>query len=198
VPPRSNALPTETTQGWNVEFVKTLLEHQQLMTLFLTVAIGYLVGEINIKGFSLGVGAVLFVALILGKLRRTRGMNWTVPISANLVIRDLGLTLFLAGRHVVRAEVRRDGHPDGFADARLGALVLLALVLPVLLIGMLVYRMPYDELAGIISGACGNPAILAYANRLAPSDKPDIGYAMIFPAMTIVKIIFVDIVAGLW
>ena len=46
-----------------MDFLKTLLEHQPLMTLFLTIAIGYFVGEINIKGFSLGVGAVLFVAL---------------------------------------------------------------------------------------------------------------------------------------
>ena len=49
-----------------MEFVKTLLEQQPMMALFLTIAIGYLVGEINIKGFSLGVGAVLFVALAMG------------------------------------------------------------------------------------------------------------------------------------
>ena len=42
-----------------MELIKTLLEQQPLMALFLTIAIGYLVGEINIKGFSLGVGAVL-------------------------------------------------------------------------------------------------------------------------------------------
>ena len=49
-----------------MEFVTTLLAQQPLMALFLTIAIGYLVGEINIKGFSLGVGAVLFVALFMG------------------------------------------------------------------------------------------------------------------------------------
>jgi len=48
--------------------------------------------------------------------------------------------------------------------------------------------------AGIVAGACGNPAILAYSNRLAATDRPDLGYAMIFPGMTIVKILFVDIV----
>ena len=47
-----------------MEFIKTLLEQQPLMALFLTIAIGYLVGEINIKGFSLGVGR--------GALRRAR------------------------------------------------------------------------------------------------------------------------------
>jgi len=58
-------------------------------------------------------------------------------------------------------------------------------------------RMPYDEVAGIVAGACGNPAILAYANKLTPTDRPDIGYAMILPGMTIVKILFVDIVPAL-
>jgi putative transport protein len=76
----------------------------------------------------------------------------------------------------------------------LGALILVALVLPILVLGLYVFRMPYDQVAGIVAGACGNPAILAYANKLAPTDRPDIAYAMIFPGMTIVKILFVDIV----
>ena len=49
-----------------MEFITTLLGQQPLVALFLTIAIGYLVGEINVKGFSLGVGAVLFVALFMG------------------------------------------------------------------------------------------------------------------------------------
>ena len=82
----------------------------------------------------------------------------------------------------------------GFVMLGLGAIVLLALAVPILILGLLVFRMPFDEVAGIVAGACGNPAILAYSNKLAPTDQPDIGYAMIFPAMTIVKILFVDIV----
>lgn len=82
----------------------------------------------------------------------------------------------------------------GFVMLGLGMLVLAALVIPILILGLLVFRMPYDEVAGIVAGACGNPAILAYSNKLAPTDRPDIGYAMIFPGMTIVKILFVDIV----
>jgi putative transport protein len=70
-----------------VEFIKTLLEQQPLMAVFLTIAIGYLVGEINIKGFSLGVGAVLFVALFIG---------WFAPKSAPApMVGTLGLALFL-------------------------------------------------------------------------------------------------------
>jgi putative transport protein len=73
----------------------------------------------------------------------------------------------------------------------------LALVLPVLLLGLFVLKLPFDEVAGIVAGATGNPAILAYANKLAPTDGPDVGYAMIFPGMTIVKILFVNILPGL-
>src|SRR6478672_736140 len=70
-----------------MEFLRTLLEQQPLMALFLTIAIGYLVGEINIKGFSLGVGAVLFVALAMG---------WFAPKSAPApMVGTLGLALFL-------------------------------------------------------------------------------------------------------
>ena len=49
-----------------MEEIRTLLETQILFSLFLTVALGYLIGEINIKGFSLGAGAVLFVGLAVG------------------------------------------------------------------------------------------------------------------------------------
>src|SRR4029434_7739587 len=72
-----------------MELIKTLLEQQPLMALFLTIAIGYLVGEINIKGFSLGVGAVLFVALAMG---------WFAPKSVpSPMVGTLGLALFLYG-----------------------------------------------------------------------------------------------------
>ena len=67
--------------------VRTALEQGPLMALFLTIAIGYLVGEINIKGFSLGVGAVLFVALAVGSF---------APAAAPApMIGSLGLALFL-------------------------------------------------------------------------------------------------------
>ena len=56
---------------------------------------------------------------------------------------------------------------------------------------------PADDLFGIVSGITGNPAILTYANRAAPTDRPDISYAMIFPSITVTKILFVQIVAAL-
>jgi putative transport protein len=170
----------------------------------LGMALGFLVGAIQlplpgIGKLALGLCGVLIVALVLGKVRRTGSIHWTMPLPANLVMRNLGLTIFLA-------QVGMSSGPrfaatvsqTGLLMLGLGALVLLALVVPILILGLLVYRLPFDEVAGIVTGACGNPAILAFANKLTPTDKPDIGYAMIFPAMTIVKILFVDILPAIW
>jgi putative transport protein len=165
----------------------------------LGMALGFLVGAIQIPlpgigKLAVGLAGVLIVALILGNLRRTGGMNWTIPLSANLVLRNLGLTLFLAQVGMASGpKFAATVTETGLLMLGLGAIVLVALVLPILILGLFVYRMPYDEVAGIVAGACGNPAILAYANKLAPTDRPDIGYAMIFPGMTIMKILFVDI-----
>ena len=167
------------------------------------MALGFLIGAIQIPlpgigTLAVGLSGVLIVALILGNLRRTGGMNWTIPLSANLVLRNFGLTLFLAQVGMASGPKFAATVADtGFLMLGLGAVVLMALVLPILILGLFVFRMPYDEVAGIVAGACGNPAVLAYANRLAPTDRPDIGYAMIFPGMTIVKILFVDIVPAL-
>jgi len=170
----------------------------------LGMALGFLIGAISIPlpgigKVSFGLAGVLIMALILGNARRTRGLNWTMPLSANLVLRNFGLTVFLA-------QVGMSSGPKfaatvsqtGLLMLILSLVVLAALVIPILVLGLWVMRMPFDEVAGIVTGACGNPAILAYANKLAPTDKPDIGYAMIFPGMTIVKILFVDIVPVLF
>jgi len=163
------------------------------------MALGFLIGAIQIPlpgigKLAVGLAGVLIMALILGKLRRTGGMNWTIPLSANLVIRNLGLTLFLAQVGMASGpKFAATVTQTGFVMLIMGAVVLVALVAPILILGLLVFRMPYDEVAGIVAGACGNPAILAYSNKLTPTDRPDISYAMIFPGMTIVKILFVDI-----
>lgn len=164
------------------------------------MALGFLLGAIQfpvpgIGKIAIGVSGVLLVALILGNMRRTGGMNWTIPLSANLVLRNLGLTLFLAQVGMTSGPKFAATVADtGFLMLGMGVLVLLALVLPIIILGLWIFKMPYDEVVGIVAGACGNPAILAYGNKLTPTERPDIGYAMIFPGMTIIKILFVDIV----
>ena len=145
---------------------------------------------------TLGIGGgPLIVALIVGRLRRTGPITWVMPLPANIVLRNFGLTLFLAtvginsGQaffHTVAA--------TGPVLLLIGAAVVLAPIVVILLVGRYVLRIPYDDLLGVASGATGNPAILVYASRMAPTDRTDIGYAMIFPSATIVKVVAVQIV----
>ena len=166
----------------------------------LGMALGFLLGGIAIPvpgvgTIALGLSGVLVVALVLGHRRRTAGLNWTMPTSANLVLRNLGLTVFLAQVGLASGPKFAAAVAEtGLLMLGLGAVVLVGLVVPILVLGLFVFRMPYDELAGIVSGATGNAAILAFSNKLTATDRPDVGYAMIFPGMTLVKILFVSVV----
>jgi len=165
----------------------------------LGMALGFLVGAIHFPlpgagTISLGVSGVLIVALILGGRRRTAGLNWTLPSSANLILRNLGLTVFLAQVGMASGPTfARAVGDSGLLMLGLGAVALAGLVLPVLFLGLFLFRMSYDDVAGIVTGACGNPAILAFSNKLVPNDRPDLGYAMIYPGMTIAKVLFAGV-----
>src|SRR3954452_24516547 len=145
---------------------------------------------------TLGIGGgPLIVALIVGKLRRTGPLLWVMPLPANLVLRNFGLAMFLAsvGINAGQPFVRTVAE-SGFTMLFIGMAILLTTVAIVLLVGYYVLKIPYDDLVGVASGATGNPSILVYSTRMAPTERPDIGYAMIFPSMTIVKVIAVQIV----
>jgi putative transport protein len=171
------------------------------VSLGIGMVLGVLLGLIPIPIPGVGVvtlgigGGPLIVALILGKLRRTGPMLWTMPLPANIVLRNFGLAMFLAtvgvnaGQPFVRT-VTESGPTMLF----IGVAVILTTVLIVLLVGHYVLKIPYDDLVGVASGATGNPAILVYSTKMAPTEQPDIGYAMIFPSMTLVKVIAVQIV----
>jgi putative transport protein len=145
---------------------------------------------------TLGIGGgPLIVALIAGKLRRTGPMLWTMPLPANIVLRNFGLALFLAAVGInAGGPFVRTVSETGATMLLIGAAVLLTTVIIVLVVGYYVLKVPYDDLMGVASGATGNPSILVYSTRMAPTERPDIGYAMIFPSMTIVKVIAVQIV----
>ncbi|MCP3399724.1 TrkA C-terminal domain-containing protein [Bradyrhizobium sp. CCGB20] len=171
------------------------------VSLGLGMVMGVLLGLIPIPIPGVGIvtlgigGGPLIVALILGKLRRTGPMLWTMPLPANIVLRNFGLAMFLAtvGVNAGQPFVRTVAE-SGFTMLFIGAAVLLSTVAIVLLVGHYMMRIPYDDLVGVASGATGNPAILVYSTKMAPTERPDIGYAMIFPSMTLVKVIAVQIV----
>ena len=175
------------------------------VSLGLGMVMGVLLGLIPIPipgvgTVTLGIGGgPLIVALILGKLRRTGPMLWTLPLPANIVLRNFGLAIFLAavginaGQPFVKtvseirvddAVHRRRSAADNRADRAAGRL--LPDEDPVRRPGRRSLRRNRES------------RHLVYSTRMAPTERPDIGYAMIFPSMTIVKVIAVQIVGLLF
>ncbi len=174
------------------------------VALGLGIALGVAIGLIPIPIPGVGrvtlglAGGPLVASLVLGRLGRTGPVIWHMPVSANQVLRNFGLALFLARVGIDSGTPFVDQvHHSGFYFVFAGMIVALTVVLIVLLVGYFILKMKFDDLLGIASGATGNPAILAYGNSLAPTGRPDVNYAMIFPGVgTIVKIIAVQILAA--
>jgi putative transport protein len=170
----------------------------------LGMSLGVLLGLVQVPipgigAFSLGIaGGPLLVALILGRFGRIGPLSWHIPLPANVTLRDFGLMLFLAAVGLASGTPFVETVADtGITFLAVGAAVLLATMLGILLLGHLVFRLSTDDLLGVMSGAAGNPAILSYANQSLPSDRIDVAYATIFPSMTILKILCVQIAIGL-
>ena len=170
------------------------------MSLGLGMVLGVLLGSIPfpvpvLGSIKVGVaGGSLVMALILGKLGRTGPLTWTMPLSANLTLRNFGLSIFLAQVGMSSgAPFVKTVASQGPILLVAGAAMLLVLALTPLLVGHFVMRIPFGDLLGVTAGVTGNPAILAYAFRSYPSDRVEICYAMIFPAATIVKIVIAQV-----
>ena len=157
-----------------MDLIKTLLEQQPLMALFLTIAIGYLVGEINVKGFSLGVGAVLFVALAMG---------WFAPKSVpSAMVGTLGLALFLYGVGVQYGTQFFIGLTSrGGLWANMIALTGVLTAGAVSLAFMKMMDLKLGHALGLFAGSGTSTAALQAAVATLGNDDPAVGYSVAYP-----------------
>lgn len=175
-----------------------------VITFGVGVALGLLVGSIPVPlpggtSFRLGLaGGPLVVGLVLGRLGRTGRLVWTLPYSANLTLRQLGLVLFLAGVGTRSGDAfvttLRQGGVVIFA---LGAIVTCVVAAAMLLVGRKVLRIPMPLLLGMVAGVHTQPAALAFAGQQTKSDQPNVGYAAVYPLATIAKIVLAQLLLAL-
>lgn len=169
---------------------------------YLSLGIGMVLGVLfglipfplpGLGTFTFGAaGGAMIVSLILGWRGRTGNLSWTIPPSANLTLRNFGLTLFLAVVGLRSAPLFvTTVQQTGFLLVGVGMAITLAVVLVAFAIG-LGLRMAFDEVLGIVAGVTGNPAILSYASSIVPTNQPELGYAIVFPTSTVIKIIVVQ------
>jgi putative transport protein len=165
-------------------------------SLALGMVLGVMVGMLPIplggdRTVRLGLaGGSLLVSLVLGRLERTGGISWAMPVPANLTLRQIGLLLFLAGMgtragYSFLDTLRHNGPQLLLA----GALVTFVVTLATLMVGRYLLGMRFDSLLGLASGVQTQPACLAYADALARSDAPSVAYAAVFPTAMMVKIL---------
>src|SRR6187455_3374364 len=156
-----------------MEFIRVLLEQQPLMALFLTIAIGYVVGEINIKGFSLGVGAVLFVALAIG---------WFAPKSSPApMVGTLGLALFL---YAVGIQYGKQFFIGLTSDAgRRANLIALVGVAAAGVVSIVIAQAMGNlgHALGLFAGSGTSTPTLQAAIATLGNDDPAVGYSVSYP-----------------
>src|SRR5215510_10434292 len=156
-----------------MQFIRTILEQQPMVALFLTIAIGYLIGKINVKGLSLGVGAVLFVALAVG---------WFAPKAVPPgMVGTFGLALFLYavgiqyGKEFFRGLASAEGRKANLI-ALIG--VLLSGAVSLAFVGGSV-KLGYA--LGMFAGSGTSTPSLQAAIQALGNDDPAVGYSVSYP-----------------
>ena len=141
-------------------------------------------------------GGPLVVGLILGRLFRTGPVVWVLPYSATMMLRQIGLIVFLAGVGV------RSGyaffntllHGDGWQLFIAGSGITLFSAFATLWVGHRVLRIPFARLTGMLAGIQTQPAVLGFTLEQARNDQPNAGYAMVHPIATILKIVLAQMI----
>jgi putative transport protein len=172
-----------------------------VLTFGLGLALGLLLGIIPIPlpggiTFKFGfAGGPLVVGLMLGSIGHTGRMIWTLPYSANMTLRQIGMVLFLAGigTRAGYSFLSTFTQGGGFVIFGVGVAMTCTASLLALWIGYRLLKIPMSLLMGIIAGMQTQTAVLGYALDQTRNDLPNIGFASVYPAATILKIICVQV-----
>jgi putative transport protein len=173
------------------------LSHIDLMSFGLGMGLGILIGSIQmtLPGgilFSLGfAGGPLVAGLILSYLRRSGPIVWSLPYSANLTLRQIGLMLMLAAIGINSGATFLSTMLSAAGPLMFISSAVVSIFGSILIIwaGYKLFKIPYVLLIGMISH---HPANLDFANNQAQNKIPTYGYALVYPLLLIGKIVFVQ------
>ena len=190
---RVNVVGTETAVS-NVEKVlgnsMKRLNEPNLITIFVGIALGIVLGSIPIsfpgipQPVKLGLaGGPLVVAILISRFGYHYKLITYTTQSANLMLREIGITLFLACVGISAG----DGFVDtivnngGFAWIGYGFIITFVPLMIIGCIGRYFCKVNYFTLMGLIAGSTTDPPALAYSNATAGNDAPSVGYATVYP-----------------
>ena len=172
----------------------------------LGLALGAFIGELQIptpggSSFSIGSAAgTLIIGLILGRLGRIGRMSTTLPYSSSQVLSELGLLLFLAQAGTNAGGQIAQAFTGGtwLSIVVVGAAVTMVVSCGVFVVMRGLFHMGGTKLSGFLAGVQTQPALLAFANERTNFDaRVALGYALIYPAAMIGKIVVAQILGSL-
>ncbi len=198
---RVNVVGTETAIS-NVEKVlgnsMKRLNEPNLITIFIGIALGIILGSLPIsfpgipQPVKLGLaGGPLVVAILISRFGYKYKLVTYTTQSANLMLREIGITLFLACVGISAG----DGFVDtivnngGFAWIGYGFIITIVPLLIIGSIGRYFCKINYFTLMGMIAGSTTDPPALAYSNATAGNDAPSVGYATVYPLAMFLRVL---------
>ena len=174
------------------------LDHPNIVTIFAGILCGIVFGSlpIAIPGMptpvKLGLaGGPLIISILIGRFGYKVKLVTYTTMSANLMLREVGLVLFLASVGIKAGEnfVQTVIEGDGLLYVGVGFLITF---LPLIIIGAVArwhHKVNYFTLMGLIAGSNTDPPALAYANQTSGNDAPAVGYSTVYPLAMFLRIL---------
>ncbi len=175
-----------------------LLDHPNIVTIFVGIFLGIVFGSLPIAfpgiptPVKLGLaGGPLIVAILIGRFGYKLKLVTYTTMSANLMLREIGIALFLAsvgvkaGANFVQTVVEG----DGMLYVGCGFLITIIPLIVMGLVARFYYKINYFKLMGLMAGSTTDPPALAYANQVTGSNAPAVGYSTVYPVTMFLRIL---------
>lgn len=183
------------------------LNYPNLIPIFLGIALGCLVANIPLlipgmpQPVKLGLaGGPFIVAILMGYFGPRYHLVTYNTISANMMLREMGITIFLAcvGLGAGHGIVSTLFNMQGLTWFAYGIIITMVPIIIGGIIGRKFFHLNYYTLMGVLAGGNTNPPALAYSNTLTDSDQPAVGYATVYPFAMFLRIISIQILVMLF
>ena len=185
-----------------------LLDHPQLIGLFLGIAAGVLLGQIPIpipgvsQPVKLGLaGGPIVAALVFSAMGHLgKQVIFHVSKGANNLMREFGIALFLACVGLLSAQsfVRDAFSLQGLMWIGCGLAIVMIPLLVVGIVARVVFKENYTALMGVLAGSCTDPPALAFANGTAGNELPSLAYATVYPLTMLMRVVGAQLFVLFW
>ena len=183
------------------------LNNPNLLAVFIGISLGMLLGAlpITLPGMStpvkLGIaGGPIIVGILMGAFGPRFHLTTYTTMSANLMLRQLGIIIYLAGLGIDSGEhfLETVFRAEGLLWIGLGFLLT---IVPVLIVGFIAsqfFKLDYAHNVGMLCGSMANPMALSYANTTVDGDEPSVSYATVYPLSMFIRVISAQLVLMLF